>query len=62
MEPGRLYLSGRSRRASVSGRAPFVAVMETADLLNRNDSSELGRLHGPRLRQSLENERCVLER
>ena len=43
------FLSGQSLSATVSGRTPFVAVMETADSLNRNDSSELGRLHGPRL-------------
>jgi hypothetical protein len=47
------FLSGQSLSASVSGRAPLVAVMETADLLNRHDSSEFGRLHRSRLRRVL---------
>ena len=32
------FLSGQSLSGSVSGRAPLVAVIETADLLNRHDS------------------------
>ena len=47
------FLSGQSLSATVSGRTPLVAVMETADLRNRHDSSEFGRLHCPRLRRVL---------
>ena len=53
--PGNSLEQGSSLRqslsASVSGRAPLVAVMETGDLLNRHDSSEFGRLHCTRLRR-----------
>jgi hypothetical protein len=41
------FLCGQSLSARVSGRMPLVAVMEAADLLNRHDSSEFGRLHCP---------------
>ena len=37
----------------VSGRAPFVPVMETADLRDRYDPSKLWRLHSPRFRRVL---------
>jgi hypothetical protein len=47
------FLSGQSLSASVSGRAPLVAVMEAADLGNRHDSSGFGRPHCPRLRRVL---------
>jgi hypothetical protein len=52
MERGQL-LSGQSLSDSVAGRTPLVSVMEAADLLNRHNSSELGRLHGPRVRRVL---------
>ena len=56
------FLSGQSLSATVSGRTPLVAVMETADLRNRHDSSEFGDRTARDSGESLESERYVLER
>ena len=43
----------RGRAPEVSGCAPFVPVMETADLGDSYDPSKLWRLHSPRFRRVL---------
>src|SRR5207302_3789606 len=45
----------------VSGCAPFVSVMETADLRESYDPSKLWRLHSPRFRRVLAQCECVLD-
>ena len=48
-----LVLVAHGNRFSVSGCAPFVPVMETADLWDSYDPSKLWRLHSPRFRRVL---------
>ena len=49
----RVSLEDNHCSPSFSGCLPLVAVVETADLRNRHNSSEFGRLHYPRFRRVL---------